>query len=425
MTDVQGKLLELLTDIKDICTREKIKFYLCAETAYGAVKNHAFLSGSCHAHVAMTTADVLKFVAAVKKENRPDRILDSMLNNATYTDFTVRYGDPNTMLVRLPYKPGGEVPCIAVTIHMIRYKPVLQKKYFRYTRALWRASQKDAKAYTNALKRIAVVGCRIVKGLVGPEKLGRHFFKKWCALFSANKKSAKVSICDGKFIYKREIIMREDTVMLEGVEFPVFGYVDDYLNQTYGCANFRKITPKYAKESATLLASSHISYKKYFEQAKAMGIDFDAVRRNMKHYEKYRAIVAADNKVIDKYYALVDRTQKRYAMYEKYMPMKKLLIQLYEEERFKELNLLLKPYRSALWSCYKKGLGLCFDKKIFEMTTHILRMEGSYCYANKLYDLVPEEHWKPMVVTDYKGDLTPITDVSELLAKTMAEEPIS
>ena len=37
MTDIQKKLMELLIEIDDICKREKIKYYLCDETAHGAV----------------------------------------------------------------------------------------------------------------------------------------------------------------------------------------------------------------------------------------------------------------------------------------------------------------------------------------------------------------------------------------------------
>ena len=100
------------------------------------------------------------------------------------------------------------------------------------------------------------------------------------------------------------------------------------------------------------------------------------------------------------------------------MPMKKLLRKLYEEQRYEELNELLKPYRSVLWDCYKKGLGLCFDKEIFDMTMHILKLEGSYTYVKKLQNMVPKNHWEPMTVTDYKGELVEIEDISDLFPES-------
>ena len=49
-------------------------------------------------------------------------------------------------------------------------------------------------------------------------------------------------------------------------------------------------------------------------------------------------------------------------------------------------------------------------------------MEGSYAYVKKLRKLVPEKHWEPMVVTDYKGELVEIEDISELLPEYVAQE---
>lgn len=424
MTEVQEKLLELLTDIDDICNREDIKYYLCLETAHAALVKKVFHSKCCQASVAMTPDDALKFVAAVKRENRADRITDSMLNNKNYPDFTVRYGDPNTMMIQLPYNPVGVVPCIAVTIHMIRYKPKFSRKFYKRSKKFWKACRKPISSYSGFTARLAATACHVIKKIFGEANISRWLFKKWCAIFSANKKAKAISVCAGKYVYDPVLLEYEDTVQLEDKEFRVFGYVDAYLRTAYG-STFRKTTPKYTKPSSTLLISKYVPYKEYLKRAKEMDLDFAAIRRNKKKYDKLRATVAADNKKIDQYYAIVDRTEKRFAMYEKYMPMKKLLMQLHEEERYKELNELLKPYRSALWACYKKNLALCFDKDIFEITMNILRREGSYTYVKKLRKMVPEHHWEPMVVTDYKGELVEIEDISELFPESAEniEEP--
>lgn len=133
-------------------------------------------------------------------------------------------------------------------------------------------------------------------------------------------------------------------------------------------------------------------------------INYKAIQKKKIKLDLIQAKVSLYNHKINGYYAIVDRTQRRFAMYEKYMPMKSTLVQLHQEERWEELNELLKPYRSALWACYKKKLGLCFDKDIFEMTMDILLREGSKTYVRKLRAMVPESHWEPLVITDYKGE---------------------
>jgi hypothetical protein len=241
-------------------------------------------------------------------------------------------------------------------------------------------------------------------------------------VFSENKKAKKVAVGTGKFVFDAEMLEDDTTIMMNGQEFPVFTELDTYLNKKYACTNFRKMKPKFAVLSDKVLVSCHVPYDKYLEKAKEMGVDFDAITRDRLTCSRLEQQVSKDNKKINQYYAIVDRTEKRFAMYERYMPMKKLLKKLYEEERYEELNELLKSYRSALWACYKKGLGLCFDKEIFELTMEILKREGSYTYVKKLRKMVPESHWEPLVVTDYKGDLVEINDISEVLPEYTAQE---
>ncbi len=422
MRDVQEKLLELLTDIDGICKRENIKYYLCEETAHGAIMEHSMYDKCYQANIAMTTDDVRKFMKVVKNENRADRVVDSMMSNKDYPEFTVRYGDPNTMVLELPYTEKGKIPCIAVTIHMIRFKPRRMKKYYRFSSAFWKVCHKEVGAYADFYKKAIVFGCHVVKKVFGEAMLSRWLFKSWCSVFSENKKAKKVAVGTGKFVFDAEMLEDDTTIMMNGQEFPVFTELDTYLNKKYACTNFRKMKPKFPVLSDKVLVSCHVPYDKYLEKAKEMGVDFDAITRDRLTCSRLEQQVSKDNKKINQYYAIVDRTEKRFAMYERYMPMKKLLKKLYEEERYEELNELLKPYRSALWACYKKGLGLCFDKEIFELTMEILKREGSYTYVKKLRKMVPESHWEPLVVTDYKGDLVEINDISEVLPEYTAQE---
>jgi len=151
-----------------------------------------------------------------------------------------------------------------------------------------------------------------------------------------------------------------------------------------------------------------VSYREYLRRSKEQ-LDYKEIQKKKIRLDMIQAKVSYYNSKINAYYAIVDRTQRRYAMYEMYMPMKDKLVELHRAEQWEELNELLKPYRSALWACYKKKLGLCFDKDIFEMTMDILLMEGSKTYVRKLRAMVPESHWEPMVITDYKGE--PIENV--------------
>lgn len=401
MTDIQQKLLTLLTDLDAVCQREGIRYYLCKETALGAYRDEAFLPSCCEANVAMTTEDALRFIKAVRKENRTDRVVDSMFSNKNYPDFTVRYGDAHTLMMTLPYSEASMVPTIAVTIHMIRYKPRHLSKLYRYTRTLWKACVKPTVAVAGFTRRAAVVACHGAKNVLGGRLFSRNLFKLWVNLHR-RKAPGKISVCAGTYKFPGELVDGVTTVKLEGVSFPTFANVEEYFEKAFG-ANWQTCKPAYLAPSSSLLASANVSYQEYIRRSKKH-VDFKEIQKKKLKLDLIQAKVSLYNHKINGYYAIVDRTQRRFAMYEKYMPMKSQLVELHKAEQWEELNELLKPYRSALWACYKKKLGLCFDKDIFEMTMDILLREGSKTYVRKLRAMVPEEHWEPMVITDYKGE---------------------
>lgn len=401
MTDIQEKLLALLVDLDAICQREKIPYYLCQETALGAYKSGEFLPSCCQASVAMTTEDALRFIKAASKENRTDRVVDSMYSNKNYPDFTVRYGDTDTLMMTLPFNEASHVPNIAVTIHMIRYKNKNTVRIYRYTRTLWKACVKPTVSVAGITRRVAVMVGHFGKNLLGGHLFSRNLFKLWVSIHRRNN-NPHASICAGTYKFPVELLGGKNTVTLEGHTFPLFTDPVLYFEKEYG-AKWETCKPEYLVPSSSLLASANVSYQEYIRRSRAQ-VNYKAMQKKKVKLDLIQAKVSLYNYKINGYYAIVDRTQRRFAMYEKYMPMKEQLVQLHKEERWEELNELLKPYRSALWACYKKKLGLCFDKDIFEMTMDILLREGSKTYVRKLRAMVPDEHWKPVVITDYKGE---------------------
>lgn len=403
MTDIQNKLLELLVDLDTICQNQGIAYFLSFETAHAAFVNKEFYPDCSEASVAMTPDNALKFIAAVKKENRPDRVTDSMCTNKNYPDFSVRYGDPNTLMMQLPCNTPSPLPFIGVTIHMIRRKPKGAGRFYRYSSLYWKVCNKPTVFFDRPAVRAAATVCHAMKHILGGKLFSRWLFKRWCSVTTANRKAKKLAIGKGKYSYTAELLHAREPLELEGKQLQSFAYIDSHLKTAYG-SSFRTKTPSYLKLYDNVMASVHIPYRKYLEQAKAHNVDFAAIRLNKAKYDSLQRRVSAYNKKITKYYNIVDRTDKRFAMYELYMPMKEQLFKMYEDEQYDELNELLHPYRSALWSCYKKGLGLCFDKEIFELTMQLLLREDSYTYVHKLRALVPKQHWEPMVITDYKGE---------------------
>lgn len=401
MNDIQHKLFDLLRDLDGICSREGIRYYLCEETALAAYVKGGFFNSCLQASVAMAPKDVLRFIEAVSKEKRPDRITDSMFSNNKYPDFTVRYGDPNSLMLKLPLHETPEKPMVAVTIHMIRYQPKRLVGIGNYIKKFWKACCKPAATVGGTLHHTAVAICNGIQH-IGGTAFSRMLFKLWATMHQNRKGVKRSAINSDLFHYSSKLSASESKICFEGKEFSTFANLPAYLEETYG-ENYKTKTPSYIIPAPNLLISANISWETYQKRLHEE-MDVAALELQQEVYNKLQRKVSVYNRKIDHYYAVVARTEKRFAMYEKYMPMKEQLLQLDKEGRYDELNDLLKPYRSALRACYKKKLGLCFDKDIFEITMKLLQKEGRTAYAAKLRALVPEEHWKPMVITNHKGE---------------------
>lgn len=88
------------------------------------------------------------------------------------------------------------------------------------------------------------------------------------------------------------------------------------------------------------------------------------------------------------------RTADRFEMWCEYMPQKQELLELYEQGQYAQLHVKLMPYLNMLQQNYKRKLGLCFDKDIFDITMELLRYEGEEEYAQKLISLVPPSDYE-------------------------------
>ena len=250
MTDIQQKLLTLLTDVDAICRREGIRYYLCKETALSAYRNGEFFPSCCEANVAMTVEDALRFIKAVNKEGRADRTIDSMYSNKNYPDFTLRYGDANTLMMQLPYNEASIIPNIAVTIHMIRYKSKYSSKIYHYTRSLWKLCVKPTVTVAGFTRRAGVLVCHGIKNVLGGKLFSRNLFKLWVSIHKkVNKKD--ISICSGSYKYPNELIKKQGTLTLEGHTFSAFADMETYLLTAFG-ENYETCKPKYLKPSSSL-----------------------------------------------------------------------------------------------------------------------------------------------------------------------------
>ncbi|MCI8856665.1 MAG: LicD family protein [Clostridiaceae bacterium] len=99
MTEIQEHLLVLLKEIDSICKANDITYYLDGGTALGAVRHRGFLPWDDDADIVFTRKEFLRFVQAVRRENRSDRIIAGPDNSPEYAMVYSRYCDISTTCI--------------------------------------------------------------------------------------------------------------------------------------------------------------------------------------------------------------------------------------------------------------------------------------------------------------------------------------
>ncbi len=397
MTDIQNRLFTLLCDLDDICKKEGIPYYLIRETAQAASLQQAFFPNCRQITVGMYPKQAIRFARAVKKQKRADRIVDAMCTNSNYPEFTMRYGDPTTLMFQA-YDEKKRIPCMSITIEMICPLPKRLTILPKVFRRGWQVCCTPVKKFHGKAHRAVAAVCHGVKA-VGGKLFSGLVFKLWAACFPHNGGAKKFTIGKSQQLYSAKLLKNPQMLTFEGRQFPGFSNVAEYLDQAYG----QKLAPGNTSAGSQIM-SVHIPYRLYLDTLYKK-MDMEKVYQDKAEYDEIQGKVVPYNRKIARYYDIVARTERRFALYEQYMPMKEQLLALRREEKFEELNELLFPYRSEIYGFYKKKLGLCFDKEIFDITMELLERENRQDYVRKVRALVPEEHWKPLVITNYKGDV--------------------
>lgn len=405
MTKVQNKLLDLLNEVDKVCEKKNLNYYLIDQTVLGAVNKNTFYSDCCELKIAMTTKHYAKFAEYINKKKANNRVLESIENNNKVSPLVIRYGDINSTLVTLPLETKLKYPNIAIEIHLICFKPETRKpkRYFEDSLDFLRFTDEKLGNIKKLSDKFRALYYKTKSGIRGRDKIAAKIFKKWLKLFGKNKNAEKISIGNLSFSYSSALLEGTSEVTLEGKTYPTFNNVKSYLTTKYG-ASYAKVTPTYLKASSTALASANVPCLEFIELLEKNGVKAKKMKKNYEKYLEIQKKVTEYNAIINKYYNIVDRTQKRYELYEHYMPMKEEIVELHLKGDYRALKPILKPYRSALQTFKNKGLGLCFDKEIFEITQETLEIEGWSGYNKTIRSLVPEKHWKPISLLNYKGE---------------------
>ena len=406
MTEIQKTLFTLLTEVDDICRRNRITYFLHENTALEAMQKPHMGEERMIAEVIMRVPDLLRFIDAFEKEKPPHRSLESWQNEARYGDFGCRYVNDDTLFLDLPnyhhYRKYG----FAVRINVLRDFPASRirsklatAKEIGFEMTFAEGSRAEAKKYEFCEKLVR-------PKLKTPEsslEFTRKMFDEFCSIYD----NPGAERCFFKYFRTQrhhcEKSWFAEPVMktLEGRSFPV--PAREYFVSLYGQGFMSRKLPG-RKMTEYIVADTEIPYRDYLKEIADIGLPLKKYISERERYVRKQRAGQEKADTIKHYWDLLFRTGDRFELYEQYAPMKKELLAMRREGRYDELSVALAPYREKLMKNYRLGLGLSFDPEIFECMLDVLRREGNAPLADELREMIPPEHLKPVVIKGYDDD---------------------
>lgn len=404
LTDVQKKRLELLCDLKRICTENGIRYYLFGKALLQAARNKRYIDENGHLVVAMRPDDCRRFIEKVKEENRSDRFLDSMAENPKMHRFCVRYGDKNTL--EFDASQCANRNCgISVTIEILR-NPAAGK--FRnlvdqMLEAGWET--RNMMKWTSVKRKISYYTVSALCVLLGEKRAGRYLFNRF--LKGPKKKTGRYYIkpfwgerkyFDGFwFKYIRN-------VTLENEKFTTMKPFDLYLKSTFGAAWKTRRFPLTKSNSISEFADASVTSGEYLDHLAECGIDVDSVNRQRSIADRKYAPVVTMGAETARHWDIMNMCGERWRLLEKYAPMKLYIKELFRDNKISNLMKVLDDYYTTAMLYAKKGLGICFDTQIFEILEYCLRLNGKGKDAALIRKFIAPQDWNPISIGERKED---------------------
>lgn len=391
MTDVQKKLFELLLEIKEMCEKENIDYYLCEYLLLDALQNQK-ITGTYHDFSIMIKAeDVKKFFKAVsKKENRE---IECLANNPKFPGTYMRYVATDTLYFPIyrykVYNKSG----FAINVKILKNVPKnkIKSKIFTAMEAGMEINNNTVKM---TFRRFVCLFFIKLLGIMGSKNRARFVFN---CLNSTTRKNGRKKYMYykptlGKRVkYKRSIFKESKTIKLNDIEFTI-PKSKDFIDINIG--NPKKPVPM-PSFGSTYIIDENIPYKEFLKECKNQKFP-NAFYRKRKILLKKDLEVKPYKKYVSKCWDLLYRTRDRFELYEKYMPQKQEIINLYNDNNLEELKVVLDDYLKALELYAGKGLGIVFDPVIFDITIDLLIKMDKKKSAQTYIKYAPKEHLIPL-----------------------------
>ena len=398
LTAIQERRLKLLAEVAEICKANKIRYFLFGRALLQAARGGKYIDQYGDLVIAMTPANCKKFTQVVHSLDREDRYLDSMAENPRFHRFCVRYCDSKSLDFDVSQSGCGAQFGIYITIEVLRNpaKKYLINAIDQMLESGWETTNTMKWASPKRFISWLIVSTLCV--LFGRKNVGKLLYNHF---MNGPKRRATAQYFLKPFWGKRTyypsyLFKYVRSIKLEGIPLNTMKLYTPYLKQVYGAKWKTKDFPMTKENLFTRIVDANISSQEYLAYLREKQIDRIAIWKLRNKTNRKYAQVNTLGTQTGHYWDIMCLCGERYRLLEKYGPMRNYIIELFRSNRINELTSLLRDYYDTAVAYSKKGLGLCFDKKIFEILEYTLFVKGAIKQARKLRSLVPKQDWIPI-----------------------------
>lgn len=390
--EIQKKLGNLLREFDEVCTREGIPYFLGPALTRDAV-NKGVMSQDCYANqIVMRPCDRERLVQALQKDLRPNRLVDCFETNGRYANFSVRYCD--TTSIFFDRRDGGLYQGNSICVEVLFVVPDSGKKWIRrknsfLTAAVEGAAVPSAFFNTHAKKVVAGLMGRALMLLLGKKGAKRMLWKQIYAprsnadVLRGRIKSYHSSWCELPPLN----FAKRRTAYLDNHPFAV---PENYVAYV---TNMKK-TPQAPNTVNLNRAVQIIAVPHADESAFLAGMNRD-IRLRAKYESKVNRLHEKSGRYapyIIQSWNYAQRSLARLEMMRKYMPQKKMIMNLYHAQKYARLERLLSDYINVIELYAKKNMAVYFDADIYMVTWHLMQRKGKGEIMERMQTKIPAAH---------------------------------
>ena len=394
---IQEKILQLLCEIKEICDKADINFFLARKTAESALDGENFPERGVCADIWMPKKDFDDFCQIV--EGIADREIEGIAMGSPFPAVYYRYVASDTLLYDMDEIGKVLAPGISVRIHILWNAPKSKWKRWIWTFMQWAVESEDLRkaqiVHMKKKKKIILFIMNMIRKC-GGKKVFSGLYQKCSEFYGKDVTTHSYYI--SRFLKAPVVIDKNYFDHYEEIEFEgkIFKVPEE-------CRSILKKTESYypleKKENYMIIADSTLPYKEFLKAVSESGL---VSKEKLKCRRRYLYHVQTDLKEaersLQKVWNLLFMTGARYKMWKKYIGRKGELLDLYEREAYEQLDIELKEYLDVLETFANKGYGVCFDDKIWKIALECLCRQGKEEISERLKKYVFPEHMNGILV---------------------------